>query len=374
MTTQTLNIPISDTKAQYYEHKAAFDAAIARVLERSWFVLGEEGTAFEREWAEFLGVKFAFGVANGTEAIQLGLMACGVSQGDEVITSPHTALFTLLAISGVGAKPVLVDIDPATGLLDPALIEEAITHRTRAIVPVHLYGQSADLDPILALARRYALFVVEDSCQAHGTLYKGQATGTFGHIGTYSFYPSKNLGAYGDGGAVVTNDPALAAKLGQLRNGGQRERYHHDLIGLNSRLDELQAAVLRVKLPHLAGWNEARRERAALYNRLLADSFVELPVERDYGRAVYHLYVVKAASRTERDDLQKFLKEGGVGTGIHYPIPAHLQKAYEWLGLPPGSLPQTEATADRILSLPMFPELPLEAVEEVCKLIKNYKR
>ncbi|HEX2914098.1 MAG TPA: DegT/DnrJ/EryC1/StrS family aminotransferase [Chloroflexia bacterium] len=374
MTTQVVNIPISDTKTQYLNHKAEFDAAIQGVLDRSWFVLGEEGTAFEREFADFLKVKYAVGVANGTDAIQLGLMACGVGAGDEVITTPHTALFTLLAITQAGAKPVLVDIDPQTGLIDPTQIEPKITERTRAIIPVHLYGQSADLDPILEIAKAHNLRVVEDSCQAHGTLYKGQPTGTIGDVGTYSFYPSKNLGAYGDGGAVVTNDPELAERLQQLRNGGQSERYHHELMGLNSRLDEMQAAILRVKLKYLDGWNEARRERAALYNRLLADSRVELPVEREYGYHIYHLYVIKTTNRAERDGLQAFLKENGVGTGIHYPIPAHLQKAYAWLEQGPGTFPATEDTAERILSLPMFPELPLEHIERVCELVKRYKQ
>lgn len=373
MTTQLLNIPISDTKIQYNKHKAQFDAAIGRVLERSWFILGEEGAAFEREFAAFLGVKYAFGVANGTDAIQLGLMACGIGPGDEVITSPHTALFTLLAISQAGAKPVLVDIWPETGLMNADLIEQQITPRTKAIVPVHLYGQAVAMDKVLEVAERHGLVVVEDSCQAHGTLYRGKATGTWGKVGTYSFYPSKNLGAFGDGGAVVTNDPAIADKLVQLRNGGQRERYHHNLMGLNSRLDEIQAAILRVKLGYLAEWNEARRERAALYNSLLADSGVQCPVELDYGRSVYHLYVVRTGSRQERDGLQEFLKQHGVGTGIHYPIPAHLQGAYAWLGLGRGSLPQTEATADRILSLPMFPELTLEQVGQVSDLVRRYK-
>lgn len=374
MAAQLLNIPISDTKIQYYRHKTELDSAIQRVLERSWFILGEEGAAFEQEFAAFLGAKFAVGVANGTDAIQLGLMACGVGPGDEVITTPHTALFSLLAITQTGATPVLVDIEPDTGLIDPNLIEAKITPRTKAIVPVHLYGQAVDLDPMLALAKAKGLVVVEDSCQAHGTLYKGKATGTFGQVGTYSFYPSKNLGAYGDGGAIVTDDPAIAKKISQLRNGGQSERYHHDLQGINSRLDEIQAAILRVKLAYLAGWNEARRERAVLYDKLLADSWVQRPVERPYGRHIYHLYVIRVANRQERDKLQEYLKQNGVGTGIHYPIPAHLQKAYSGLGLERGSLPQAEASADCILSLPMFPELPLEHVERVCELINSYQR
>jgi dTDP-4-amino-4,6-dideoxygalactose transaminase len=368
------NIPVFETRSQYQLHKAELDGAVNRVLERSFFVLGEEGLAFEREFAEFLGAKYVSGVANGTDAIQLALMAYGIGAGDEVITSPHTALFSLLAISQAGAKPVLVDIDPDTGLIDPDLIEAAITPRTKAILPVHLYGQSVDLDPILQLAQAKGLVVIEDSCQAHGTLYRGKATGTLGLAGAYSFYPSKNLGAYGDGGAVATNDPEIAERLSQLRNGGQKERYHHNLMGLNSRLDELQAAILRVKLAYLKGWNEARRERAALYNKLLADSWVQTPVEREYGYHIYHLYVIKLGSREERDGLQQYLKENGVGTAIHYPIPAHLQKAYSWLGLEKGSLPKTEDTADRILTLPMYPELPLENVEYVAELVKSYKK
>lgn len=373
MATQGVVIPISDTKQQYNNYKADFDGAVARVLEKSWFILGEEGTNFEGEFAQFLGVKQAIGVANGTDAIQLALRACGIGPGDEVITTPHTALFSLLAISQTGAKPVLVDIDPATGLMDVSQIEEKITAQTRAILPVHLYGQAVDMDVVLEIGRRYSLFVIEDSCQAHGTLYKGKRTGTLGHAGTYSFYPSKNLGAFGDGGAIVTNDAAIADILRQLRNGGQSERYQHNLMGVNSRLDEIQAAILRVKLAHLESWNNARRERAALYNKLLANSWVELPVEKEYGQHIYHLYVIRAGNRQERDGLQNFLKENGVGTGIHYPIPAHLQKAYAWLELPEGSFPQAEATADQILSLPMFPELPLEHVERVAALVKQYK-
>lgn len=368
-----MNIPLSDTKIQYQNLKAELDAAMGRVLERSWFILGEELAAFEQEFAAFLGVEYAVGVGNGTDAIQLGLMACGVGPGDEVITTGHTALFTLLAISQAGARPVLVDVHPETGLMNVGLVEEKIGPRTKAIVPVHLYGQAVDLDPLLEIARRHGLAVVEDSCQAHGTLYKGRMTGTFGEVGTFSFYPSKNLGAYGDGGAMVTNDRALAERLRQLRNGGQQERYQHVVMGVNSRLDELQAAILRVKLRYLAEWNEARRERAALYNRLLADSWVELPVEHEYGQSIYHLYVIRVGSREERDGLMAYLKEKGVGTGIHYPIPAHRQKAYNWLEVPPGSLRQTEETAERIVSLPMFPELRLEEVEEVARLVRAYR-
>ncbi|MEI7554525.1 DegT/DnrJ/EryC1/StrS family aminotransferase [Candidatus Chlorohelix sp.] len=366
------NIPIFETKSQYNLLRKEIDTAIERVLERSFFVLGEEVSAFEKEFAEYLRVKHVFGVANGTDAIQLALMACGIGSGDEVITTPHTALFTLLAISATGAKPVLVDIDPDTGLINPELIEAAITHCTKAIVPVHLYGQSADLDPILNLAKNYSLFVIEDSCQAHGTTYKGKYTGTIGHVGTYSFYPSKNLGCYGDGGAVATNDPEIADRLARLRNGGQRERYNHELMGLNSRLDEIQAAILRVKLPYLNACNAARRERATLYNRLLEGLPLQTPLEKDYGSHIYHLYVLKLSSISVRNTLQIYLKELGIGTGIHYPIPAHLQLAYEWLNLGKGSLPQVEDTADRIISIPIYPELSIEQVEYIAAAIKNF--
>jgi dTDP-4-amino-4,6-dideoxygalactose transaminase len=367
------NIPLSDTKTQYHNLKNELDAAIAGVLERSWFILGQEVESFEQEFAAFLGSKYCVGVANGTDAISIALRACGVGPGDEVITAAHTAVFTVLAISQVGATPVFADIDSATGLLDPTQVEKYITPRTKVLLPVHLYGQAVDLNPFLQLARRYNLKVVEDSCQAHGALYKGQATGTFGVCGTFSFYPSKNLGAFGDGGAITTDDPELYQTIKMLRNGGQRDRYHHEVVGVNSRLDEMQAAILRVKLPHLTAWNTARRERAILYNKLLEDSGVELPVEREWAHHVYHLYVIRLQAQAERDALQAFLKENGVGTAIHYPIPAHLQKAYKFLNIAPGSLPQTEQTASRILSLPMYPELPFVDLERVATLVRTFK-
>lgn len=373
MTTEQIkNIPLSDTKTQYQNLKYEIDAAIAEVLERSWFVLGQEVEKFEREFAKFLGAKYAVGVANGTDAISLALKACGVGPGNEVITTPHTAMFTVLAISQTGATPVFADIDPATGNIDPAQIETKISYRTRAIIPVHLYGQAADLQPIIEMARRYNLFLIEDSCQAHGALYKGHRTGTIGHCGTFSFYPSKNLGAFGDGGAITTDDPEIYERLKMLRNGGQRDRYHHELVGVNSRLDEIQAAILRVKLPHLDEWNAARRERAELYTKLLADSGVETPAESPWARHIYHLYVIKLADRAQRDALQAFLKENGVGTAIHYPIPAHLQGAYASMNLGEGSFPQAEDTANCILSLPMYPELPLEDVERVATLVQQF--
>jgi dTDP-4-amino-4,6-dideoxygalactose transaminase len=367
------NIPLSDTKTQYHNLKNELDTAIAGVLERSWFILGQEVESFEQEFATFLGSKYCVGVANGTDAISIALRACGVGPGDEVITAAHTAVFTVLAISQVGATPVFADIDPATGLLDPTQVEKYITSRTKVLLPVHLYGQAVDLNPFLQLARRYNLKVVEDSCQAHGALYKGQATGTFGVCGTFSFYPSKNLGAFGDGGAITTDDPELYQTIKMLRNGGQRDRYHHEVVGVNSRLDEMQAAILRVKLPHLTAWNTARRERVILYNKLLEGCSVELPVEREWAHHVYHLYVIRLQDQTERDSLQAFLKKNGVGTAIHYPIPAHLQKAYQSLGIAPGSLPQTEQTASRILSLPMYPELSFVDLERVATLVRTFK-
>ncbi len=369
-----MQIPFGDTKAQYLRLKEEIDEAIARVVNRSWFILGEELTAFENEFASYLAVKHAIGVANGTDAIQLALLACGVGPGDEVITTPHTALFTLLAISQTGAKPVLVDIIPETGLMNTDLIEAAITPQTKAIVPVHLYGQCVDMDKLLQISRKYNLYVVEDSCQAVGATYKGQQAGTIGHLGTFSFYPSKNLGAYGDGGAVVTNEPEMAASIYQLRNGGQRERYEHISLGINSRLDEIQAAILRVKLPRLDEWNKARRTQAELYTDLLAGSRLHTPVENDYGTSNHHLYVIRTTTPAERDGLKAYLAQQGIGTAIHYPVPAHHQKAYSWLNIPAHSLPVADHLPQEILSLPLYPELPLEYIEEVVAQIKTYNQ
>jgi dTDP-4-amino-4,6-dideoxygalactose transaminase len=292
-----------------------------------------------------------------------------VGPGDEVVTVPNTAVPTVNAISLTGATPVFVDIDPSSFNLDPSRLSAAITPRTKAILPVHLYGQTADMAPILAIARERHLYVVEDACQAHGATYQGMKAGTAGDVGCFSFYPSKNLAAYGDGGAVVTNDEALAQRLRLLRNYGQTTRYVHATKGTNSRLDEMQAAILRVKLRHLDAFNQARREKAALYHRLLIGSPVTTPEEMPYGTHIYHLCVVRCPNR---DGLQAYLKEHGVETFIHYPVPVHLQEAYQDLGLSRGRFPVAEAYAEEILSLPMFPELAEDEIHTVCHLIQRF--
>jgi dTDP-4-amino-4,6-dideoxygalactose transaminase len=345
------------------------DEAIRSVLDSGWFVLGKNVSAFENEFAVYCGAAFAIGVGNGTEALQLALMACDIACGDEVITAPNSATFTALAISAVGAKPVFVDIDPETYNMDPQKLEAAIGSRTKAIMPVHLYGQPADMDPILATARKHGLLVIEDAAQAHGALYRGRHAGTLGDIGCFSFYPSKNLGAFGDGGMVTTDRPELADRIRMLRHGGQKSRYDHQLLGINSRLDEMQAAILRVKLPYLDNWNERRRHIAALYTALLGDSDVEPPLETPYAKHVYHLYVVRCK---ERNALQQYLAGHGVETAIHYPTPIHLQQAYRWLNLPRGTFPTAEQYAEEVLSLPIYPELTDTKVREIADHIRNW--
>ena len=362
-------IPVFDLKGQYNAIKEEVNEAVARVLESGWFILGQEVEAFEEEFATYCGLSHGIGVGSGTEALHLALLACGVGPGDEVITVPHTAVATVAAIELTGARPAFVDIDPASYTMVPDQLESRITARTRAVVPVHLYGQAADLDPILEIAQRHGLMVVEDCAQAHGAEYKGRRVGAFGRVACFSFYPTKNLGAYGDGGMVVTDDGALAWKVKLLRQYGWEKRYVSSLRGLNSRLDEIQAAILRVKLRHLDGWNEARRERARLYDELLAGSRVATPTEMNYGRHVYHLYVVRCPHCAHRDELKSYLAERGVGTAIHYPVPIHLQEAYRDLGYRRGDFPVTEACADEILSLPMYPELREDEVREIGGLV-----
>jgi dTDP-4-amino-4,6-dideoxygalactose transaminase len=308
------------------------------------------------------------GVGSGTDALHLALAACGVGPGDEVITVPHTAVATVAAIEMAGATPVLVDIDPARYTLDPARVEAALTERTRAIVPVHLYGCPAELAPILPLARAHGLYVVEDCAQAHGARYRGRRVGAWGHIAAFSFYPTKNLGACGDGGIVVTGDPALAERVRSLRQYGWRKRYVSREKGVNSRLDELQAAILRVKLRHLDAWNDARRALARQYTQRLADHGVTTPSEPGDGTHVYHLYVIRHA---RRDDLRDFLRERGIGSLIHYPVPVHRQPAYAALGAP-GAFPVAERMAREVLSLPMYPELQTEEVTRVVKAIQRF--
>ena len=363
-------IPVFELKGQYNAIKDEVNEAVARVLESGWFILGQEVEAFEEEFSAYCGLSHGIGVGSGTEALHLALMACGVGPGDEVITVPHTAVATVAAIELTGARPVFVDIDPHSYIIAPDQLESRLTAQTRAVVPVHLYGQAADLDPILEIAQRRGLTVVEDCAQAHGAEYKGRRVGSFGRVACFSFYPTKNLGAYGDGGMIVTDDGALAQKVRLLRQYGWEKRYVSSLRGLNSRLDEIQAAILRVKLRHLDKWNEARRARARLYGELLAGSGVVTPIEMDYGRHVYHLYVIRCP---HRDALKDYLAEHGVGTAIHYPVPIHLQDAYRVLGYWRGDFSVTEACADEILSLPMYPELREDEVREVSDLVRGYK-
>ncbi len=350
----------NDLKPQYASIKDEIDAAVQRVLAGGWYVLGPEVEAFEAEFAAYCGARYAVGVGSGTEALHLALWACDLGPGDEVVTVAHTAVPTINAISLTGARPIFVDVDPATRTMDPAAAAAAITPRTRALLPVHLYGHPADMAPLQALARAHGLKLIEDAAQAHGAAYRGMRAGRLGDLAAFSFYPTKNLGAYGDGGMVVTDDAALAERLRLLRNYGQTDRYHHQIEGMNSRLDELQAAVLRVKLRHLDAWTAARRERAARYAARLRR--VAPPGEAPWAFHVYHLYAVTVPRRAA---VQAALAQAGVGTLVHYPIPAHLQPAYAHLGVARGSLPVSERLADEVLSLPLYPELPLEQIDQV---------
>jgi dTDP-4-amino-4,6-dideoxygalactose transaminase len=363
-----------DFRAHVAAHRAEIDEAVARVLDSGWFILGPEGQALERELAAALGARDAVAVGNGTDALFLALVALGVGPGDEVVTSAISAAFTALAVLQAGARPVFVDVDPRTLNLDPQRIEGALTSRTKAVVPVHLYGHPADMDPLLSLARGRGLPVLEDACQAHGALYRGRPVGTLAGergVGALSFYPTKNLGGLGDGGAILVNDPALASRLRQLRNGGQSDRYRHEVPGVNSRLDELQAALLRVGLRHLPEWTERRRALAALYARGLDGSGVEPLGEQPYARAVHHLFVVR---HPRRDALAAALRERGVGTLVHYPIPLHLQPAFASLGGRPGDLPVAERAAGEILSLPLYPELRDEQARTVVEAVRDAAR
>jgi dTDP-4-amino-4,6-dideoxygalactose transaminase len=356
-----------DLNREFREIGADINEAISRVLRSGWFVLGNEVAQFEQEFSGYLGVKHALGVNSGSDALFLALKALGIDKTDEVITVSHTMVSTADAIVRCGATPVFVDIEPDTYCMDVERIEEKITERTKAILPVHLYGHPVELDRITQFAKRYELSVVEDACQAHGAEYKGKKVGSFGDIGCFSFYPTKNLGCYGDGGIVVTNDSDLAKNVEMLRNYGQSQRYHHDVVGINSRLDELQAAILRVKLRRLDVWNKTRRELAKYYTELLEPTDIKLPVEKGYAKHVYHQFVVQLSQRNE---LQRYLKRNGVQTQIHYPIPVHKQKAYEGVG-DSANLPVTEIACAEILSLPLFHTLTFDEVSRVGELIRN---
>lgn len=362
-------IPVIDLKAQYRNIRDEIDRAISGVLESGVFILGREVSLFEQEFASYCGVAHAVGVGSGTEALHLALLACQIGAGDEVITVSHTAVATVAAVEMAGARPVLVDIDPQRYSLDPALLEAAITPRTRAILPVHLYGCPADLAPILAIARAHKLSVIEDCAQAHGARYQSKRVGAWGDLAAFSFYPTKNLGAYGDGGALLTNDAALAERLRSLRQYGWAERYVSQVKGVNSRLDDLQAATLRVKLRHLDKWNGMRQRLASAYNGALSGSGLVLPCRPADSEPVYHQYVIR---HPQRDKLRAFLADRHIQTLVHYPLPVHLQPAYRDLGYAEGSLPHTEQAARQVLSLPIYPEMSDEAAQSVSSAITEF--
>jgi dTDP-4-amino-4,6-dideoxygalactose transaminase len=362
-----VKVPFGDLKTHYQTYKPQIDKAVARVLESGHFILGPELERFEKDFEEFLSAGYVAGCASGTEAIYLALAACDVGPGDEVLVVAHTAVPSISAISMTGATPVFVDIDSATYVMDPEDLAGKITAKTKVIVPVHLYGQMADMDAVMKIAAAHKLKVVEDVAQATGATFNGKAAGTIGDFGAFSFYPSKNLGAFGDGGAVSTRLRENFDRLVMLRNYGQSKRYHHDIIGINSRMDEIQAAILSAQIPFVKEWNERRREIASRYTEGLKD-LLETPATAGDSH-VFHLYVIQTP---HRDQLQGYLLDRGIQTLIHYPIPAHLQNAYSYLGGKSGDLPVTERLAKRILSLPMFPELTDDQVEQVIKGIREF--
>ena len=368
-----MSVPFVDLQAQYRSIKAEVDAAVQRVLDTSAFILGREVESFERAFAEYVGAEFCVGVSNGTAAIQLALTACGVGGDDEVIVPANTFFATAEAVSTAGATPVFVDCDADSYNIDASKIEAAITPRTRAVIPVHLYGRPADLDAIFRVAERHNLIVVEDAAQAHGARYKGRRVGPLGLAGCFSFYPGKNLGAYGEGGAVVTNDADVARRVRLLRDHGSELKYRHEIVGYNSRLEGIQGAVLGVKLPRLDRWNDARRAHAARYRELLAPledaGHLTLPRESRDAESVYHLFVIQTDAR---DALQRFLSAAGVQTGIHYPVPIHMQPAYASLGHEEGDFPEAERQARRLLSLPMFAELTDRQIKYVADALGDF--
>jgi dTDP-4-amino-4,6-dideoxygalactose transaminase len=366
MTESPSRIPIFDLKAQYAALKPELDEAALRVMASGWFIQGQEHDAFEREMAAYCEVEHGIGVANGTDAIRIGLQALGVARGDEVITVANAGMPPVAAIVEAGAIPVFVDVDPGTRNLDPSKIAAAITPRTKAVLAVHLYGHPVDADAIREVIRPHGIKLLEDCAQAHGARYKGRRVGSLGDAAAFSFYPTKNLGAYGDGGCVVTNDADVADRATMLRGYGWRKRYLSESHGFNSRLDEMQAAILRVKLRHLDAANDERRRRAAVYDEALRG--VTHPPTQSWAEPVYHLYVIETDGR---DALRQALGEAGIGSDIHYPLPSHLQPACANMGVGRGALPVTEALADSILSLPMYPELPIEQVERVAATVSR---
>ncbi len=362
-------VPYLDLPAQMRGLRPEIDAAIARTLDNCSFCLGPDVVQFEKDFAKFCHAEHCVAFNSGTSALHVGLLLLNVGPGDEVITTPATFVATSWAISYVGAKPVYVDIDDATFNLDPERVERAIGPRTKAVMPVHLYGHPANLDPLLEICRRRNLSLVEDAAQAHGATYKGKVIGTFGAVSGFSFYPGKNLGAYGEGGALVTNNAALAARARALREHGSTQRYYHDEIGYNYRMEGIQGAVLGVKLKHLDTWTRERRRVAHRYHELLADTPLQLPREAEYAQSAWHLYVVR---HPRRDELKKHLEANQVGCALHYPLPLHLQKAYAHLGYKPGDFPIAEKAARECLSLPIFPELTEAQIQRVAGVIKEF--
>lgn len=365
-----MQVPFLDLKAQYAGIRTEISEALEAVLDAGAFAGGPFVQRFEQAFAAYCGTRHAIGVGSGTEALWLSLLALGVEPGDEVITVPNTFIATAEAISACGARPVFVDVEESTLTLHPAGLQDAITAKTRGIVPVHLHGQPADLQPIMAVAAECELFVLEDACQAHGAEYRGRKAGTMGHAGCFSFYPGKNLGAYGEAGAVVTDDDMLAERIRRIRDHGQARKYYHAEVGWNARMDGLQAAVLNVKLKHLDAWNRRRSRHAEHYGARLGElDALTLPAKADYGTHVWHIYAIRVA---ERDGLMAALQSEGIQCGIHYPVPIHLQEAYRALGLKPGNYPVAEESARHILSLPMFPELTKEQIDYVCDHIRKH--
>lgn len=369
-----MTIPLVDLKAQYDSIKGEIDSAIQRVLQNGQFILGPEVKAFEDEMAAYCVMKFAVGVASGTDALHLALLACGIKSGDEVITTPFTFIATAESIAKCGAKPVFVDIDPGTYNIDPALIEPRITPKTKAILPVHLYGQPAAMEQIISIARKHNLKVIEDCAQSLGAEYKGKKAGSLGDAGCLSFFPSKNLGAYGDGGMVVTNTPQIADMIRILRAHGSKTTYQHVMHGFNSRLDALQAAILRVKLKHLDRWNELRRGKTALYTKLLSQvKGIEPPYFEKDRKSSCNYYTIRLENpRLNRDALRKHLESKSIQTMVYYPLSLHLQEVYKYLGHKPGDFPHSEAAQKQVLSLPMYPELSEEQIEGVVESIKGF--
>jgi dTDP-4-amino-4,6-dideoxygalactose transaminase len=364
-------IPLVDLKSQYQSIQNEIDGAISEVVESCQFILGPKVEAFEADFAAYCQSRYAVGMNSGTSALHLALLAAGVGAGDEVITVSYTFVATAASVCYTGATPVFVDIDPRNCTIDPAKIESAITPKTKAIMPVHLYGSCADMDPILDVARRHNLIVIEDAAQAHGAEYKGRRAGSMGELACFSFYPGKNLGAYGEGGAVVTSDERYVEILKQLRDQGQSEKYYHMMVGYNYRMEAIQGAVLRVKLRHLDAWNAIRRKHAAVYSREFADSGLRVLEELPDTKSVHHIFPLFTA---QRDDLREHLRKAGISTGLHYPIPVHLQPAFRHLGHKKGDFPETERACEEVLSLPMYPELAAEAVLSIVDSVLQFCR